>query len=169
MPKLPVTLPTSTGPALTLVPFATATVTMGPNGTPKSVESSTVPTTINIQPMISKPTSVSPVSNLLNNNTTTVPTSVASGNTPSGGGGSGGSYNGPSSGAVTLITNNNQTDYFRNCNVPNLINKWRRRHTWLFLKEGKMFCQVWRLFLFYLFLFALRGNIVIEIFEKIFF
>ena len=36
----------------------------------------------------------------------------------------------------------NQTDYFRNCNVPNLINKWRRRHTWLFLREGKMFCQV---------------------------
>lgn len=35
----------------------------------------------------------------------------------------------------------NQTDYFRNCNVPNLINKWRRRHTWLFLREGKMFCQ----------------------------
>ena len=51
--------------------------------------------------------------------------------------------------AVAMIQNQtgngmgaNQTDYFRNCNVPNLINKWRRRHTWLFLKEGKMFCQV---------------------------
>lgn len=40
------------------------------------------------------------------------------------------------------VMGTNQTDYFRNCNVPNLINKWRRRHTWLFLKEGKMFCQV---------------------------
>jgi hypothetical protein len=45
-------------------------------------------------------------------------------------------------GTAISIINNNQTDYFRNCNVPNLINKWRRRHTWLFLKEGKMFCQV---------------------------
>ena len=43
----------------------------------------------------------------------------------------------------------NQTDYFRNCNVPNLINKWRRRHTWLFLREGKMFCQVSAPFVYY--------------------
>ena len=137
MPKLPVTLPTSTGPALTLVPFATVTVPSSKSSTSismSSANSENIPT-INIQPMISKPTSVSPVSNLLNNNST-INTSAGIPSNNVGGFTGGGN-------PVALITNNNQTDYFRNCNVPNLINKWRRRHTWIFLKEGKMFCQVW--------------------------
>ncbi|CBY21313.1 unnamed protein product [Oikopleura dioica] len=46
-----------------------------------------------------------------------------------------------SSGTSQMSAVAQQNDYFRNCNVPNLINKWRRRHGWLFLKEGKMFCQ----------------------------
>lgn len=35
-----------------------------------------------------------------------------------------------------------QNDYYRNCNVPNMVNKWRKRHPWLYLNDGKMFCQV---------------------------
>jgi hypothetical protein len=52
-----------------------------------------------------------------------------------------------SSGTSQMSVVAQQNDYFRNCNVPNLINKWRRRHGWLFLKEGKMFCQVNRIYL----------------------
>ena len=129
MPQ-PTTLTPSSGPAPgrngpLIVPFATAVVTT-------SSKSADVMTS---QPLPVRVTpSVSPISSSSPN---TVPpanpiNSISINN----------NNQGNMSNAVSLLGNNNQTDYFRNCNVPNLINKWRRRHTWLFLKEGKMFCQV---------------------------